>query len=148
LTKIKSANRLLLTGTPLQNNLLELWSLLTFILPVFFNSEQQFSDWFNKPFESDDDDDNDNDDNFNIESNDNKNNNLNSNSNNNTKSNKKKMKKNKNFTVKPTSTLISNLLNEHEKKTIISALHRVLKPFLLRRVVKDVVFDIPPKVFF
>ena len=47
------AHRLLLTGTPLQNNLNELWSLLTFILPGVFNDEQQFSDWFNKPFESD-----------------------------------------------------------------------------------------------
>jgi ATP-dependent DNA helicase len=29
----KSANRLLLTGTPLQNNLEELWSLLNFLMP-------------------------------------------------------------------------------------------------------------------
>ena len=32
-----AANRLLLTGTPLQNNLAELWSLLNFILPDIFD---------------------------------------------------------------------------------------------------------------
>jgi len=36
--EFKSANRLLLTGTPLQNNLHELWSLLNFLLPDVFNS--------------------------------------------------------------------------------------------------------------
>lgn len=33
LMSYKSANRLLLTGTPLQNNLEELWSLLNFLMP-------------------------------------------------------------------------------------------------------------------
>ncbi|CAG0884442.1 unnamed protein product [Darwinula stevensoni] len=36
--EFKTANRLLLTGTPLQNNLHELWSLLNFLLPDVFNS--------------------------------------------------------------------------------------------------------------
>jgi len=36
--EFKSANRLLLTGTPLQNNLHELWALLNFLLPDVFNS--------------------------------------------------------------------------------------------------------------
>ncbi len=31
-----SQNRILLTGTPLQNNLSELWSLLNFLLPKVF----------------------------------------------------------------------------------------------------------------
>ncbi|KAI3850162.1 hypothetical protein MKX03_011960 [Papaver bracteatum] len=48
----KSAHRLLLTGTPLQNNLEELWALLNFLLPSIFNSSDDFSQWFNKPFES------------------------------------------------------------------------------------------------
>ncbi|XP_022955377.1 chromatin structure-remodeling complex protein SYD-like isoform X1 [Cucurbita moschata] len=48
----KSSHRLLLTGTPLQNNLEELWALLNFLLPNIFNSSEDFSQWFNKPFES------------------------------------------------------------------------------------------------
>ncbi|XAR60396.1 DNA helicase [Bertholletia excelsa] len=47
----RSSHRLLLTGTPLQNNLEELWALLNFLLPNIFNSSEDFSQWFNKPFE-------------------------------------------------------------------------------------------------
>ncbi|XP_043673997.1 lymphoid-specific helicase-like isoform X3 [Vespula pensylvanica] len=42
-----SMNRLLLTGTPLQNNLAELWSLLNFLLPDIFNDLAVFESWFN-----------------------------------------------------------------------------------------------------
>lgn len=42
--------RLILTGTPLQNNLPELWALLNFILPKIFNSVKSFEEWFNTPF--------------------------------------------------------------------------------------------------
>lgn len=38
LREFKTTNRLLLTGTPLQNNLHELWALLNFLLPDVFNS--------------------------------------------------------------------------------------------------------------
>ncbi|RWS31994.1 SWI/SNF-related matrix-associated actin-dependent regulator of chromatin subfamily A member 5-like isoform X5 [Leptotrombidium deliense] len=42
----KTANRLLLTGTPLQNNLHELWALLNYLLPDVFNSSEDFDAWF------------------------------------------------------------------------------------------------------
>ncbi|XP_062851360.1 SWI/SNF-related matrix-associated actin-dependent regulator of chromatin subfamily A member 5 [Trichomycterus rosablanca] len=44
--EFKTTNRLLLTGTPLQNNLHELWALLNFLLPDVFNSSQDFDSWF------------------------------------------------------------------------------------------------------
>ena len=44
--QLKSKNRLLLTGTPLQNNLHELWSLLNFLLPEIFSSSSDFDEWF------------------------------------------------------------------------------------------------------
>jgi ATP-dependent DNA helicase len=46
LKKFKSANRMLLTGTPLQNNLSELWSLLNFLLPDIFSDLELFQAWF------------------------------------------------------------------------------------------------------
>ena len=49
-TSYQSRHRVLLTGTPLQNNLPELWSLLNFLLPKIFSSVDTFDQWFNKPF--------------------------------------------------------------------------------------------------
>ena len=49
-TAYTSRHRLLLTGTPLQNNLPELWSLLNFLLPRVFDSANTFDEWFAKPF--------------------------------------------------------------------------------------------------
>ena len=51
-TQFNSVYRLLLTGTPLQNNLSELWALLNFLLPKIFNSCDDFEKWFNQPFSS------------------------------------------------------------------------------------------------
>ncbi|KAL4980233.1 SNF2 family N-terminal domain-containing protein [Aspergillus desertorum] len=45
-------NRLLLTGTPIQNNMQELWALLHFIMPTLFDSHDEFSEWFSKDIES------------------------------------------------------------------------------------------------
>ncbi|KAI9297913.1 hypothetical protein K502DRAFT_287160 [Neoconidiobolus thromboides FSU 785] len=89
--------RLILTGTPLQNNLPELWSLLNFVLPRIFNSASTFDEWFNSPFAS-------------------------------------------------TGTEGKELLNEEEVMLIIKRLHKVLRPFLLRRLKKDVESELPDKV--
>lgn len=43
-----SKNRLLITGTPLQNNLHELWALLNFLLPDVFGDNEIFNEWFEK----------------------------------------------------------------------------------------------------
>ncbi|KAI8063220.1 SNF2 family N-terminal domain-containing protein [Gongronella butleri] len=41
-----SKGRMLITGTPLQNNLHELWALLNFLLPDVFSSSDVFDEWF------------------------------------------------------------------------------------------------------
>nr|CAD7201269.1 unnamed protein product [Timema douglasi] len=48
-TKTKKNRRLLLTGTPLQNNLMELWSLMHFLMPSVFQSHREFKEWFSNP---------------------------------------------------------------------------------------------------
>ena len=55
LKEIPTSNKLLLTGTPLQNNLPELWSLLHFLLPDVFSSLSQFQSWFDFSAENKDD---------------------------------------------------------------------------------------------
>nr|CAG8539454.1 2523_t:CDS:10 [Entrophospora candida] len=89
--------RLILTGTPLQNNLPELWSLLNFLLPKIFNSVKSFDEWFNTPFAN-------------------------------------------------TGGQDKIALNEEESLLIIRRLHKVLRPFLLRRLKKDVESELPDKV--
>ncbi|KAI5890077.1 uncharacterized protein SCHCODRAFT_02630796 [Schizophyllum commune H4-8] len=52
LLMFKSFRRLLLTGTPLQNNLTELWALLQFLKAGSeFASQKEFGDWFSNPLE-------------------------------------------------------------------------------------------------
>ena len=88
--------RLILTGTPLQNNLPELWALLNFVLPTIFKSVKSFDEWFNTPFANTGGGD--------------------------------KME-----------------LTEEEQLLVIRRLHKVLRPFLLRRLKKDVEKDLPDK---
>ena len=82
-----SRYRLLLTGTPLQNNLHELWSLLNFLLPEIFSSSDDFDEWFN---------------------------------------------------LGPTDQEMTEAEKEKRNKQVIEQLHRILKPFLLRRIKKEV----------
>ncbi|TKA68796.1 hypothetical protein B0A49_09148 [Cryomyces minteri] len=78
-----SRNRLLITGTPLQNNLHELWALLNFLLPDVFGDAEAFDQWFSGQGEDQD--------------------------------------------------------------TVVQQLHKVLRPFLLRRVKSDVEKSLLPK---
>jgi SWI/SNF-related matrix-associated actin-dependent regulator of chromatin subfamily A member 5 len=78
-----SRNRLLITGTPLQNNLHELWALLNFLLPDVFGDAAAFDDWFNN--------------------------------------------------------------QDSDSDTVVQQLHKVLRPFLLRRVKADVEKSLLPK---
>lgn len=47
--RLGSNHRLILTGTPIQNNVLELWSLFDFLMPGFLGTEKVFLDRFAKP---------------------------------------------------------------------------------------------------
>jgi len=97
LKQYRAANRLLLTGTPLQNNLSELWSLLNYILPEIFDDLYIFESWFNA----------------------------------------KDLHEDKNEAKR--------IVIQEQQNSILSTLHQILTPFLLRRVKTDVDFEIPPK---
>jgi DNA helicase INO80 len=88
----KCRNRLLLTGTPIQNSMHELWALLHFIMPSLFDSHDEFSEWFSKDIEG------------NAES--------------------------------------KGSMNEHQ----LRRLHMILKPFMLRRIKKNVQNELGDKV--
>lgn len=105
----RSRYRLLLTGTPLQNNLPELWSLLNFLLPTIFNSVKSFEDWFNAPFA--------------------------------------KYTDSSSSSSAATAAAAANSLqiSEEEALLIIKRLHKLLRPFLLRRLKKDVEKELPDK---
>eukprot|EP00758_Cryptobia_borreli_P005328 Tbor_TRINITY_DN4843_c0_g1::TRINITY_DN4843_c0_g1_i1::g.1359::m.1359 len=46
LDSLNTLHRLLITGTPLQNNLTELWALLHFLAPILFDDSESFNEWF------------------------------------------------------------------------------------------------------
>jgi DNA helicase INO80 len=85
-------SRLLLTGTPIQNTMAELWALLHFIMPTMFDSHEEFSEWFSKDIES--------------------------------------------------HAERKSALDENQ----LSRLHMILKPFMLRRIKKDVEHEMAEKI--
>uniref|UniRef100_M8BCQ9 Lymphoid-specific helicase n=1 Tax=Aegilops tauschii TaxID=37682 RepID=M8BCQ9_AEGTA len=95
LRRIPMENKLLLTGTPLQNNLAELWSLLNFILPDIFSSHQEFESWFDFSGKGDGEQQEETD--------------------------------------------------ENKRVLVVSKLHAILRPFLLRRMKEDVEHMLPRK---
>nr|XP_045582866.1 helicase domino-like isoform X2 [Procambarus clarkii] len=91
LLNFQSQRRLLLTGTPLQNNLMELWSLMHFLMPNVFASHREFREWFSNPM----------------------------------------------------TGMIEG--NKEYNDTIIKRLHKVLRPFILRRLKSEVEQQMPKK---
>ncbi|WP_411826746.1 SNF2-related protein [Luteolibacter sp. AS25] len=51
--KLKSAHRVCLSGTPMENHLGELWSLMRFLMPGLLKDEKTFNKHFRKPIEKD-----------------------------------------------------------------------------------------------
>eukprot|EP00052_Salpingoeca_macrocollata_P027428 m.260540 g.260540 ORF g.260540 m.260540 type:complete len:1806 (-) comp22741_c1_seq1:25-5442(-) len=47
--QVQANHRLILSGTPIQNNVLELWSLFDFLMPGFLGTERQFNEMYSKP---------------------------------------------------------------------------------------------------
>ena len=47
--QLDALHRLILTGTPLQNSVLELWSLFDFLMPGFLGTERQFTARYSRP---------------------------------------------------------------------------------------------------
>ncbi|KAG0681535.1 hypothetical protein C6P40_004688 [Pichia californica] len=112
-----SKNRLLITGTPLQNNLHELWALLNFLLPDVFGDNEIFNEWFEKSESKNDDENNYNNDDGDNDDNGNSN-------------------ENENEEKKP---------EQRDDKEAVQKLRKILAPFLLRRVKADVEKSLLPK---
>lgn len=100
LKQLNVANRLLITGTPLQNSLDELWSLLNFILPDIFHDLHLFQQWFN-------------------------------------------FDEILNFSKQEGE--VSNFIKKQLENNLIKNLHTILSPFILRRLKRDVISNLPPK---
>lgn len=51
--RLRTPFKLAITGTPMENNLMELWSLLSITAPGLFPSPSRFADYYRKPIEAD-----------------------------------------------------------------------------------------------
>ncbi|KAF1741466.1 hypothetical protein MXB_4132 [Myxobolus squamalis] len=49
ISRVKALHKIILTGTPIQNNVLELWALFDFIMPGFLGTYHQFNERYAKP---------------------------------------------------------------------------------------------------
>ena len=49
---LKGERRLALTGTPVENSLADIWSLMNFLMPGYLGSQQEFRERFQRPIES------------------------------------------------------------------------------------------------
>ena len=130
---LKTQRRLLLSGTPLQNNLNELFSLLSFVLPKIFSDIEQFVEWFNRPFAVDSDEEEEEEDGGKEDGKGKKG---------------RRVSRGKNFKRQKirVSGTIQDSLSTEERHLIVSSLHRIMKPFLLRRLKADVVHEVPLKI--
>ncbi|MGL5820505.1 MAG: DEAD/DEAH box helicase, partial [Sarcina sp.] len=54
LKKLKASNKFAITGTPLENSLLELWSIFDFIMPGYLKTEKEFNTRYNKDLREED----------------------------------------------------------------------------------------------
>ena len=146
LGKANAARRLLLTGTPLQNNLGELWALLSFVLPEIFQDIQQYAEWFNKPFEMQADDETAAPDTAAAGSADEQSG-VATKSKGRSKLAKGSNRRNSKLVPRGGASLsTSNALSVEERALIVTSIQRIIKPFLLRRLKRDVIAELPLKV--
>ena len=47
--RLSCQHRIILSGTPIQNNVLELWSLFDFLMPGYLGTERQFQQRYGRP---------------------------------------------------------------------------------------------------
>lgn len=117
LDRFSAERRLLLTGTPLQNDIMELWSLLNLLLPGVFDSSNQFASWFASAYDTPS-----------------------------SGGGKKSTGEAEDSSSNPKAN--DEFLEQEKKVIVISRLHQIMEPFMLRRMVEDVESKLPPKVSF
>mmetsp|Transcript_21170 Transcript_21170/g.36081 ORF Transcript_21170/g.36081 Transcript_21170/m.36081 type:complete len:977 (+) Transcript_21170:36-2966(+) len=142
---VPSLNRLLLTGTPLQNNLTELWSLLNFILPEIFDNLENFQSWFDFEDELAANDDYE-PANKKAKAKENDTSTSTTKDSNTNGTAKKEKTEEKDATAAVAEAVAAAAATPLTSKSeLVEKLHNVLRPFFLRRLKVDVAFDLPKK---